>query len=268
MLRKRVASALVGLALLALVLWLGGPWGWAVFVAIIAVLGLLEFYDMARHARAEPLAILGCLWTAVLILAQPATSHSAKWTAGSIGLGVVATLICLLARRRKQLSLPSFAWTLAGVFYVGWLSRYLVALRGFGDGREWVALALLTTFSVDTAAYFAGRAFGRHKLAPAVSPGKTKEGAVAGLAGAVLAAWALNVLLRLPMSTWQALSLGLIIGIFAQVGDLAESMFKRSAGVKDSGRLMPGHGGILDRIDSILLTGIVVYYYVIFIPLR
>ncbi|MDO8472583.1 MAG: phosphatidate cytidylyltransferase [Dehalococcoidia bacterium] len=261
MLRQRIASAVVGLAILALVLWVGGTWGWGVLAATGGVIGVIEFYRISGSSH-KPLVLLGCIWTALLVLSPLATTGLGGVGAAVLGAGLVASFIWLLASHDKQLSLPAFVWTLAGVLYVGWLLRYTVALRVLDDGRNWVILTLLTTFATDTAAFFVGRTWGRHKLSPQVSPGKTKEGAVGGLAGGIVASWVLAMLLHLPLSPWKALLLGLLVSVFAQIGDLTESMFKRSAGVKDSGRLMPGHGGILDRIDSILLTGIVVYYYV------
>ena len=130
-------------------------------------------------------------------------------------------------------------------------------------GREWVFYALLVTFATDTFAYFIGKTWGRHKLAPDISPKKTVEGAIGGLVGAavisVLAVW----LFGLPVNYGIAVVLGILISIFGQVGDLFESLFKRNMGVKDSGNSLPGHGGFLDRIDSIVFTGVFVYYYVV-----
>jgi len=133
------------------------------------------------------------------------------------------------------------------------------------DGRNWVFLALFATFGSDTAAFFAGRALGRHKLSPHISPQKTWEGAIAGLLGAIVISllFTIPTPLSLPLSYGQAILLGLLVSIFGQLGDLAESLLKRSMGVKDSGRLVPGHGGFLDRMDSIVFASIVVYYYVV-----
>ena len=127
-------------------------------------------------------------------------------------------------------------------------------------GRDWVLLALFATFAVDTTAYFVGRAWGRHKMAPTISPGKTWEGAVGGLVGAIVAVIALALLLDIDISYSEMVILGFLIAVFAQLGDLAESKLKRSMGVKEAGNLIPGHGGILDRLDSIVFTGVVVYY--------
>ena len=152
-------------------------------------------------------------------------------------------------------------WTssLTGIFYLGWLLSYWVLIMVF-YGRDWVLLALFSTFAVDTTAYFVGRALGRHKMAPTISPGKTWEGAVGGLVGAIVAVIALALLLDIDISYSEMVILGFLIAVFAQLGDLAESKLKRSMGVKEAGNLIPGHGGILDRLDSIVFTGVVVYY--------
>jgi phosphatidate cytidylyltransferase len=145
---------------------------------------------------------------------------------------------------------------------------HLVGLRRLDSGRDWVLLAIFATFATDTVAYLLGRAFGKHHMAPAISPGKTWEGAAAGLAGGLAATVALAFILDLtphPLSYPGVILLGFLIPIFAQLGDLAESLLKRSAGVKDAGHLIPGHGGMLDRMDSIMFSSIVVYYYMIWV---
>ena len=138
-----------------------------------------------------------------------------------------------------------------------------MALRGLDSGRDWVFLALFITFASDTTAFFAGRAWGKHRLAPRISPRKTWEGAVAGVLGAIIASLALVIFFNLPLSHWQAGLLGLLVSVFGQLGDLAESLFKRNMGVKESGKLLPGHGGALDRIDSVVFASVVAYYFVL-----
>jgi phosphatidate cytidylyltransferase len=167
---------------------------------------------------------------------------------------------------RKEGVFQRWAWMMAGILYVGWLLSILVSLR-LEAGRNWLYLALFTTFASDSAAYFIGKAFGRHKMAPSISPGKTWEGAVGGVCGAVILSllFTLATPLQLPLSYLQAIILGILISVFGQIGDLAESALKRSGGVKDSGNLMPGHGGLLDRMDSIVFAGAVVYLYYIFL---
>jgi phosphatidate cytidylyltransferase len=160
----------------------------------------------------------------------------------------------------------NWVWTLAGIIYIGWLLSHFIPLRGLEGGRDWVFIAIFATFAADTAAFFTGRAIGRHPLATAISPGKTWEGAAGGFLGAIAASLILAAILPgILIPYWQIVLLGALIGIFAQLGDLAESMLKRSVGLKDAGKLIPGHGGLLDRLDSILFTVVVVYYYVIWV---
>jgi phosphatidate cytidylyltransferase len=149
---------------------------------------------------------------------------------------------------------------------VGFLLAHALALRqldgGADQGRDWLLFALLVTFATDTGAFFTGRAVGRHRMAPTVSPGKTWEGAFGGFACAVGVALALEPLLGLEVPLWQAALIGAAVGLLAQAGDLAESRLKRAARVKDTGGILPGHGGVLDRLDSIVFTVPVVYYLV------
>jgi phosphatidate cytidylyltransferase len=149
------------------------------------------------------------------------------------------------------------------------LSHY-VALRNMEEGIQWVFLAVLCTFACDTGAYFGGRAWGKHQMAPVISPKKTWEGAASGFVATVAAAVALNAIFtalgqELPVTYLEVALLGAVIGVVSQIGDLCESQLKRKAGVKDSGSLLPGHGGVLDRMDSIVFVGVVVYYYAQFI---
>jgi len=148
------------------------------------------------------------------------------------------------------------------VLYVGWLGQHLLLVRRLHDGLAWTLLLLLATFATDTGAYAAGRLLGRHKLAPRVSPAKTVEGAVGGLVMAVVAVVALDYLLELPHRLPMMIVLGLAVGAAAELGDLAESLIKRRLGVKDMGHLFPGHGGVLDRLDSLLFVAPVLYYFV------
>jgi phosphatidate cytidylyltransferase len=136
-------------------------------------------------------------------------------------------------------------------------------LRELDDDGKWVFLAILGTWSADTFSYFAGRALGRHHPVPKISPGKTDEGFIAGYVGGFATIMVLDIVLDLPMSTLEAAILGLLFPAAAMIGDLAESLIKRGAHIKDTSELVPGHGGFLDRLDSILFTVPLVYYFVI-----
>ena len=260
MLKKRVITGLWGILLLAAIVWFGDPW-FTILVAIWGLLAAFEFYKMAAVSRVPPLTYFGLIWTLLFIL-SPHFDYDTL-TPLLLTSAVILPLIWLLLRPQKEGAFAGWAWTTAGILYVGWLLSYLVALRGLDTGRDWVFFALFTTFASDTTAFFTGRAWGRHRLAPNISPGKTWEGAIAGVFGAIVVSLVLVMLLSLPLNYWQAVLLGLAVSIFGQLGDLVESLFKRNMGVKESGKSMPGHGGFLDRMDSVAFAGVVVYYYVI-----
>lgn len=273
MLKERIITSVWFVSLLVIVVWFGGELGFTILMVIFGILAALEFYRMVAISKAPPLTYFGLVWTALLILSRnsellPALESYLKpvpVTPFLLTAAVVPPLLWLLSRRQKEGAFTSWAWTIAGILYVGWLLSYLVALRGLDAGRNWVFFALFVTWVSDTTAFFIGRRFGRHKMAPNISPGKTWEGATGGILGAII----MSILFftptpfHLPLIYWQAILLSILVSIFGQVGDLVESLLKRSMGVKDSGKLMPGHGGILDRMDSVVFAGMVVYYYVI-----
>jgi phosphatidate cytidylyltransferase len=268
MLKYRVITGAVGVPLVILAIWFGDPWPWfTLLIAAAALAGTYEFYKMANFDRREPLLYLGLLYSLALVLSPHYRSPD--------GLPIVITatilisLICLLCRPSKEGAFRNWAWTIVGALYVGWMLSHWLNLRGLEDGRNWVYLAILTTFANDTGAYFIGRARGKRKLAPAISEGKTQEGAIGGLIcailGAIVIATVLNIISPFIFRYWQIIVLGFLVGLFAQLGDLVESLLKRNTGVKESGNLLPGHGGILDRFDSLIFVGAVVYYYVIWV---
>jgi phosphatidate cytidylyltransferase len=262
-LKKRIITALWGIPLLVAAVWFDQPLPWfTVLVAIWGILAAFEFYNLVGIAK-TPLLYFGLAWTLLFIL-SPYFGYDIS---PILTLAVVVTLVCLLFLPQKERAFNRWAWAMAGVLYVGWLLSYMVALRGLGDGRNWVFFTLFTTFGSDTAAFFVGRALGRHRLAPKISPGKTWEGTIAGILGAIIVSLLFTIPspLSLPLGYWQAIPLGLAVSIFGQLGDLVESLLKRNMGVKDSGKSIPGHGGFLDRIDSIIFAGVVVYYYVLWV---
>ncbi len=276
MLRKRVITALWAIPLVVAVVWFDKPLPWfTLFITIYGILAILEFYRLVASTKVVPLAGFGLIWTVLLILSREPDLLSILGPHFNLNLltpllltsAVMLSLIWLLLRAPGKRSFAGWAWTMAGILFVGWLLSYLIALRGMDDGRNWVFLALFTTFASDTAAFFIGRALGRHHLAPNISPGKTWEGAIGGVIGAIIISlfFILPTPLKLNLSWWQAIVLGLLVSIFGQLGDLAESLFKRNMEVKDSGQLIPGHGGFLDRMDSITFAGVMVYYYVVWV---
>ncbi|MCX6000459.1 MAG: CDP-archaeol synthase [Chloroflexi bacterium] len=274
--RQRIVTALCGIPILLAFVWLETPWfpALVILAVALAILAALEFYRLSARAGARPLTIFGIGWCVLYVVsAHIDVKYDVDYVGASLlGLAVVLPFLWLflIVRRRDLLS---WAWTVGGILYVGWMLGHYVALRELSpSGREWVIVVLFSTFACDTAAFFVGRRWGRRRLAPRISPGKTWEGSAAGFVAAPVAALIICVLfhwasLALSLDYGQAALLGCLIGVVAQVGDLFESLLKRRAGVKDSGRLMPGHGGILDRIDSLLFVGVGAYYYIVWVVL-
>lgn len=271
MLKHRVITAAVGVPLIVLAIWFGDPWI-TIFIVAAALAGTYEFYHMANFDRREPLLYLGLLWTLALVLSPHYRNPDLLPIV--VTAAMLVSLICLLLRPSREKAFHEWAWTIVGALYVGWMLSYWLNLRGLADGRNWVYMAMLTTFANDTGAYFIGRVRGKHKLAPAISPAKTWEGAIGGLGSAIIGAIVIAMVLKLisvelgtpfAFRYWQIIVLGFLVGLFAQLGDLVESLLKRQMGVKESGNLLPGHGGVLDRFDSLIFVGAVVYYYILWV---
>jgi phosphatidate cytidylyltransferase len=263
-LHRRIASGVVyGLVSLLAVYFGGLP-----FLGVVLVMAILAGYEYQRmiaHAGYQPLYYLQVGLTVFLVLG--AAYLEAEVFAGVLVLIVVSSLAWQLTRMAKSAQpFPGWALTLAGGLYVGWLSAYFVKLRALPGGMGWMLLALATTWSCDSFAYLIGRQWGRRSFFAAVSPHKTWEGALAGWVGATLVVLVGG--LALGLSIPQALALGGIASLAAICGDLVESMVKRQVGVKDSGGLVPGHGGILDRVDSLLFVVVIVYYFVMIVVVR
>lgn len=256
-LRLRLLSAAVGLPVLLVVLGVGGI-VMAAVAALAAYIALTELFALLRSAGWRPLGPEGAVWGAVAtgvgILDETAL------VSALVG-GAAATLVVAIVTRRSVSFSGDWVFTMVGVLYVAGPLATLVLLRDGEAGLQWVLIAFLATFATDTGAYAVGRLIGSHRMAPGISPGKTWEGAAGGLAAAIGATVGLAALLdQVPYALGAALALGAAIGIVSQLGDLAESKLKRLAGAKDSGTLIPGHGGLLDRMDSLVLVFPLVYY--------
>ena len=261
-LSRRLATAAVALPLLALALFWGPVWLMEVIVAAAVLLGLKEFLALLEARAIRPMRIPAVLLTALFFfdVAHPAATHPPL-----AALAVVVLFSALLLRRDDFAhSLAAAAFTLLGALYLGALGGALAALRSLAPADEgpWRLTLLLAVMMIaDTCAYFVGSAIGRHKLAPRISPGKTWEGVIGAAVGGVLTALLVRRLGLATLSLMDAALLGLGVTALGTTGDLAESVLKRWAGVKDSGALFPGHGGMLDRLDSLLFGAPVLYYY-------
>lgn len=260
MLKKRLITAAWAVPIVVASIWFDRPLPWfTIFISIWGLLAVYEFYKLVGVSKSVSLTAFGLVWTFLFIVSP----HFGHYYAAPFLLtsGIVLSLIMLLFRPEKEGAFALWAWTLAGILYLGWLLSYLVALRLDAD-RMWVFLAIFITFGTDSVAFLVGRKYGRHKLAPRISPGKTWEGVAGGLVGAIIVSIVLVAIFGRPISFVNAAVLGVVTSIFAQLGGLVTSLLKRNMGVKDSGSLIPGHGGILDRTDSVLFAGVVVFYYV------
>ena len=283
----RVLSGLVTAGLGVLLISLGG-WWFALLVAVIVHLGLVEFFRLARSKGIRPASkttLVAC--QVLLVLSSHATNQppDSQWSLVADAVVPLASLVICgwLLLQPQTGSIADVAASIFGFYYLGVLPSHWLRLRAV-DGvapfhvQHWtvptagisagLALTLFTTamiLAVDITAYVCGQRFGRRPLLTRVSPGKTVEGTISGCVAAALVGAGGAVVLGWPLAPWSGMMLGILVALSALVGDLVESMLKRDAGVKDSGRLIPGHGGILDRFDSFLLTPAVVLYFVLLV---
>ncbi len=257
MLRTRVISAAIAIPLVVVVVFLGGVWFFA-GVTLIALIAGWEFGQMMKVGGYKTTHFFTLALIALLMFNSYRSDLSLLCI---ISLVLLGSLVWQLFQTDTTSPTADWALTLAGGLYIGWGMAHLVSLRLLGDGLAWVWLALLATWGSDTLAYFVGRSFGRHKLWPRLSPKKTWEGFFGGVAGGIIGALIVAAFSNLDWGT--ALVIGALVPVAGLFGDLSISMMKRDVGVKDSSNLFPGHGGFLDRIDSLLFVSVVVYNYAV-----
>jgi phosphatidate cytidylyltransferase len=261
---SRLATAAVGVPALLALLYLGPAWGLYLLVAVAGCVGAFELFSMTHPTdrTAQFVGVLTCLITSVCVYffnRDALVMMTVLLTAPLLGMLMVLWRLGDI----KTTALRVMAGTF-GPLYVGGCLTTLALLRkeqpGF-DGAGYVVLALGLAWASDTGGYFAGRRFGRHKLYEAVSPKKTIEGSVGGVMGAVVIALVAHFWFLKSLPLVHAIVLAVVGALLGQLGDLGESLLKRSTGVKDSGAILPGHGGILDRVDALMITSTVVYLY-------
>ena len=227
-------------------------------MVLAGALGQWEFTGMFERAGVRTFRVLGLVGGS-LVTASFALPVSERLAFSAVLLALLA--VGLLRPQENRPVWEPVAVTLLGVCYVNWLLGYTFWLRDLEAGREWILLLVSVTWLGETAAYLVGSTMGRHKLAPRISPRKTVEGSVAQLVMSVLAALGARATFFAALSLENAVVVGLLLGVVGQAGDLLESAIKRSVGTKDTGRLIPGHGGMLDRVDSLLISTPVLFYY-------
>ncbi|MDR5695798.1 MAG: phosphatidate cytidylyltransferase [Armatimonadota bacterium] len=259
----RFVTAAVGLPIVVAAVWWGGA-PLLLLLALLAAAGIGEFDGLARGWGFRPLTVLEGAGVALFLILAHARMES--WLFPGMAALVMTILLAHLLHGRRLEAVADAAMTLLGVLYIGFLLSFLLWIRSLPQGRFYTLLVLAAVWSTDAVAYFVGLTLGRHPLSPHISPRKSWEGAIAGLAGGVGGAALLGRLLGLPVSI--SMALGGSCSVAGQLGDLVESALKRSAGVKDSGGLLPGHGGVLDRFDALFFAAPVGYIILVILGAR
>lgn len=258
MLRARLLTAAVSIPLLIWLICCAPSWFFSTVLLLCTALGLHEYFSLIQARLSFP-PFWGIAWG--MTTAGSVLLYSLSVVSAVILVGLFLSFLLSLTDRQPTLGLSSVSDTLLGVIYVGLLVPHIALLRRGPDGAGWVFFVFLVAMLGDTAGYGVGRTWGKHKLIPHISPGKTIEGSIGSvlgnLTGACLAWW----LFFSQRPLVEFILLGFTAGIVAQVGDLCESALKRAYGAKDSGHFLPGHGGILDRLDSLLFPAAFIYYY-------
>jgi phosphatidate cytidylyltransferase len=262
---KRWITAIVAVPILVLLIIYASDLVFALFVTAVSVGGVLEynrlvFVERSRAEKAQTLFL-------AVLLPLAAFFKNTQLMLGCVTIGAILAAVSYLFGRawRGHFDLSSPAKVLLGVLYIPLLLSHIIPLRNGPDGVYWVFLIIVIAFAGDVAAFYIGRTFGRRKLAPAVSPGKTVEGIFGLVAGSVLGTALYQFFFFPQIPLVHAVMMGFIGSLLGQMGDLFESTIKRSSGAKDSGIMLPGHGGILDRIDCLLFIIPLVYYYRAFV---
>jgi phosphatidate cytidylyltransferase len=267
----RVLTALVLIPAVVAIVLFTPTWAVALATAIVTILALWEYFTLGDAIGHRAYRFWTIFSSLLFILSQFVTTRALIdplhefYLAGLNLFFFVLGITCLTLWTRRPLveSLPAAGISSSALLLVAFPLSFAVCLHGLANGPRLLLFALVITWAADTVAYFVGRAIGKHPLAPHISPKKTWEGSIAGILGSLLVAYAFHYWLSIPVLHLFAMAaLGNIAG---QMGDLLESACKRSAGVKDSGGLLPGHGGILDRIDALILCIPVIWYYLVLV---
>jgi phosphatidate cytidylyltransferase len=264
-LAQRVVIAAAGIPLVVTVVALGPSWLFTGLILALVLVGQWELYRMFTRVGVRADAGSGLLLGSLVVLAFALDGATRPWLVPlALSLAVAGTLALGLRRVvGPRLDSAGIALTLLGICYCAWLLGHAIWLRALPHGAGLTVLVLGVTWCGETAAYFVGRRWGRRKLAPRISPGKTVEGGIAQVVASIGAGLVAALAAPLPAITpLHGLGIGATLGVLAQVGDLAESFLKRSAETKDASGLIPGHGGLLDRLDSLLFNVPALYYYV------
>ena len=256
-------TALILLPIVIFTILKGGPFLFAGLVAIFTFIGMIEFYNMALPARkAESWGAATC---GALFIFFPLLNDNQAIMAAVAAFFLVFALIFLFRIKDIATAAQEVSYSALAFLYIPFLLVHLLLLHQTHFGIKWLFVIMLIVMTNDTAAFYTGSAFGRHKLYPLVSPKKSIEGALGGLFGSIAGTMFAKFTFFPQLTLLDALFTAILIGMLGQLGDLFESLLKRSFGVKDSGNIFPGHGGVLDRLDSIIFAAPATYYYAVYV---
>lgn len=247
----RAFSAALGLILLIFIVNKGGLY-LSISILLLSLIGLWEFYNAMQKIQLKPFEIIGYLITFLFFISSLEYDIKINFI---FTITIMLLLITFLLNKKADLS--SIGVTLIGILYIPFLLFHVKLL----EGTKYIWLIFIIAFGTDTCAYFSGNLFGKRKLSPEISPNKTIEGSIGGVLGSVILTSIYSLLVGIGY-IWEIIILTIFTSIISQMGDLIASKIKRVAGIKDYGNLIPGHGGVLDRFDSIIVTAPVVYYFV------
>ncbi len=265
--RMRLLTALIGIPFIILLLFSPVPVMTGI-VMLVSVVGLYEFFKAAGLLQHKLLCLFGFL--AALII--PVGSYLAPGTSLAIVYLYVVLLFCLMLASKKKITFTHLAIVLIGLLYIPYFLSHILYIRTMQFGNFYVWLVFLGAFMTDSCAFFAGKALGRHKLCPNISPKKTVEGAIGGVVGCGLSFILFGIIINAfftpwlagqQMNLWMLFVLGIFAAMVSEIGDLVASMIKRQFGIKDFGNILPGHGGILDRCDSIVLVAPLIFLFIL-----
>lgn len=256
----RISSAIVGIPVFVLFLFLGNIY-LASFIFALIILGSFEFKNFMIKGHNNINIIPVILGEVIFILGI--TYNWENWLSLGIGATFFTSLLIML-KKYPKIKINSIALNLLNLIYVGWTLVHILLIRNLSEGFLLLLLLFIIIWATDTGAYFTGRLLGKNKLSPQISPNKTIEGALGGLVSSILCA-VIFVSFYKVISVPAVILIALVLSVMGQLGDLVESSFKRFADIKDSGNIIPGHGGILDRFDSTIFTVPILYYILVFI---
>ncbi len=279
-LTQRILTAIIGVPLLLLVFYFGSYYFLA-FILLIVGFGSYEFFRLVDNKNLDSKKVIGIVFCIILPIGA---YFGYLYFIFLFTLVSIFTLFINLQKQDLSNALIGAGTKFLGIVYIGWFLSHAILIRNINEsifpyidntniknndiGFFWIVFVVACTFLNDSAAYFFGKYKGKIKLVPRLSPGKTVEGTVCGIFMALLSGMFINLIFSSPISYKWAMLLGFVVGVVAVLGDLIESMFKRSVSIKDSGGLLPGHGGVLDRFDSLILVFPVMYYLILFYYLR